>query len=454
MAFTDKETLEDFSLKSNHLAKMTGVSIAAHAIADSYMLMHSGVGCKYKAAAQIARHDWVDHPNRKEGWTEVAEGHLIAGSSQRIGPYARQWWERRKFGYLVVASAYFIELTGEDIRSAVEDLEATIPAPAGAFNTAAPNGGLFDGYMDVMMDIVRRQPWSDAPKRPAAVATAGFFFHRYEADQKSDLAILRQLYKAAGLEEGPILFSGQPYAELATAHECGRVVTLPYIATHKKKLDRQLKKRQVIPLDLPIGLAGTSRFLRELTAATGGNLARVDAFLAKQMEVTSPGVRQMAGFRGLRIALCADTPLAAGLCSLLREMGLDLAWVGLRDDVLGGPEALHRVLEKNGAPLNADAVVVANPSLRKVRSEVLDRIDRDEVHIVIGSSIDLELFSWVRSTRGMDRWVPLIETGFPSVHQHASVPMPTLGFAGATSWVQRITDALMQARVGVGQRLH
>ena len=41
-----KRTLEDFALKGNHLAKMTGVSLAVHAIPDAFLLMHTGVGCK------------------------------------------------------------------------------------------------------------------------------------------------------------------------------------------------------------------------------------------------------------------------------------------------------------------------------------------------------------------------------------------------------------------------
>ena len=61
-----RKTLEDFALKGMHYAKMTGVMAASHAISDSFLLMHSGVGCKYKTAAQAAQHDLGEHPNERE----------------------------------------------------------------------------------------------------------------------------------------------------------------------------------------------------------------------------------------------------------------------------------------------------------------------------------------------------------------------------------------------------
>ena len=88
-------TIEDYSLKSMHLAKMTGIMMGVHAIKDAFLLMHTGVGCKYKTAAQLSQHDWATHPNKKEGWTQVGDRAVIKGSSGRIGPFARSWAERR-----------------------------------------------------------------------------------------------------------------------------------------------------------------------------------------------------------------------------------------------------------------------------------------------------------------------------------------------------------------------
>lgn len=454
MAFTKKESLEDFALKSNHLAKMTGVAVAAHAIGDAYMLMHSGVGCKYKAAAQVARHDWVQHPNRKEGWTEVSEGSLIQGASGRIGPYARQWYDRRHYGVLLVASAYFIELTGDDLAAKVADVEANLPVPAIFVNTVAPNGGLFDGYSTVMLEVAERQPWSAPWKAPRAISFAGFFFHRYEADQKADVAAVRALAKVAGLEDGPILFSGQDYGDLSRAHESRFVGLLPYTAPHTRKFQELMQGRELIPLDLPIGMGGTARFVRELASRSGAPSDKVEAWIGKQVDGTRAAISQVAGFRGLRVALLADTPLAIGLASMLREMGLDLAMVGLRDDLFGGEEGFRAGMAHVGAEINGDTLVVPNPSLRRIRADVLDRIDREDVHLVIGSSIDLDLFLHARGARGARRWVPLVETGFPSVHQHATVPMPTFGFPGVLSWAQRLTDAVLQPRLGIPQATH
>ena len=101
----------------------------------------------------------------------------------------------------------------------------------------------------------------------------GFFFHRYEADQTADLAQIRQLFKVTGQSCGPIWFSGQPWAELATAAESARVVVLPYLRSVQRKLARRLRKRQLINLDLPMGIGGTCRFVRELAQAVACSAA-------------------------------------------------------------------------------------------------------------------------------------------------------------------------------------
>ncbi len=446
-------TLEDFALKGMHLAKMTGVSVATHAIGDGFLLMHSGVGCKFKTAAQVAQHDWARHPNRAEAWTQVGEVSLIRGSGQRIGPFARSWYERRRPGFMAVVSAYFIELTGEDLRDVVGITGKTLPCPMAVVSTSAPNKGFFDGYAATMLEVVKTMDWKQAPSRPRAITVLGSFFHRYEPDQQADQAQLRSMFKVAELEPGPVLFSGRPYAELATAPECGFVLQLPYARPAARKLKRVLKKREVLTADLPIGIAGTSRFLRELVAATGGRVERVEAHIQRQVDAIRPHFSHVtSNFQGLRVCLFADVPLAAGLASLLREMGADIALIGLRGEGLGGSAEIYRVLEANGVQLGADTRILQQPSLRVMREQVLELAEKREIHAIIGSAIELNVFSQAATLRGATSRTALIETGFPSKDYHAALAAPTLGYSGSLVWAQRILDAVMTPRLGLATR--
>ena len=78
--------LDHYALRSMDYGQLTGLAIAAHAVHDCFLLMHVGVGCKNKATAHLLVHDWKEHANIREGWTEVGDRDLILGASERAGP--------------------------------------------------------------------------------------------------------------------------------------------------------------------------------------------------------------------------------------------------------------------------------------------------------------------------------------------------------------------------------
>ncbi len=442
---TKKRTLEDFALKSMGLAKMTGVTVATHAMPDGFILMHSGVGCKYKTSAQISLHDWGSHPNKGEAWTQVAELQLVKGSGERIAPFARAWYERRRPGFIAVSTAYFIELTGEDFSDTVAALEKEMPCDMALIPTVAPNGGFFDGYASTMYAVAeragRRHPWTSPPKNAKEVSTVGFFFHRYEPDQQADVAQLRSLYKVAGLEAGPILFSGRKYEELTKASEAAHVVQLPYIKPVEKKFRRLLKHRNAVKLDLPMGLAGTARFVRELAASTGGDLARVEAWIEGQMKVVQPQVHKFRDrVRGATFIVCADTPLAAGLVTILTEIGVRVPLVCLRDTggSVGGKVAFLETLGKNGVTDLEGMEILEDPSLRVIRSRWLHMAQTGQTNGFIGSAHELNLMSTVPGPFASRLASTAIETGFPCDHHHPTIAEPSLGYVGVLSWTHRV----------------
>lgn len=447
MSDESKRSLEDFALKGMHLSKMTGVSVALHAISDSFLLQHSGVGCKYKAAAQSSKHDWAEHPNRREAWTQVSELSLIRGSGARIGPFARTWFERRRPGFMAVVSAYFIELTGEDIRDIVEETRKTLPCPMVVVQTAAPNGGFYDGYASVLKEVIKDLDWKSGWSNPREVTLMGHFFTRFEPDQKGDVAQLKGLIKSVGLNPGPILFSGTPYADSASAPRSEIVAILPYARPIAKAIRRTVRKRTVVELDLPIGVAGTVRWARELSEATGG-----DPRLVARVEAQATAVRNQLEtiihhFPGLRVAVFADTPLAGGLVSLMRELGVAVPLVGLRETWLGGEQTFRDTVARNGLTLDGDCTILEAPSLRTVRSEVLDRLASGDVHLIIGSSHELNVLTHAVDMDLAPR-TAMIEAGYPSNSQHAAYAVPTLGFTGVVAWAQRLLDAVFSPRLG------
>jgi len=439
-----EKTLEDYGVKSMHQAKMTGVGVAVHAVPDAYILMQTGVGCKYKVGVQISWQDHVRHPNRHEAWTQIGEMSLIRGASERIGPFARSRWESKKPGIMVLVSAYFVELTGEDLPSSAKEVAETMPCPFFLVATATSKFGvLFEGYAETIRGMLAQQDFKQAHTNPGEACIVGSFFTRYEQDCLADVNQLQRLCKVSGVKAGPIFLSGRPWAELAEAWRSQFVIQLPYMKPAGKRLARMLKYRTVIETDLPMGIAGTVAWIRTVTEATGGNMAVADAWIDREASKTQAAyslVRENCSMHP--VAIFADTPLAVGLVTLMLEMGLKPRLVGLRDWSLGGREAFEEAMERLGVELPPDMEIIERPSLYWLSTECMERIKNDDFHVVIGSTMELRVIQECFKEMAPNFRATLIETGFPSAQSHVVTPRPSMGFSGAIAWAQRILDAM------------
>ncbi len=432
-------TLDDYALKSMNLAKMTGIMMGVHAIKDAFLLMHTGVGCKYKTAAQISQHDWATHPNKKEGWTQVGDRAVIKGSSGRIGPFARSWAERRNPGFMAVVSAVFLELTGEDFSDTVKKTESDFPCPMAFFGTGGAAADFYRGYAEIILQVAKKMEWKDQEVRAGEVGLIGHLFTRYEADQRADVGQLRGLLKGLGLKMGPVFFSGSKYENLTSIGGCEHHIQMPYAYPIRKKLKRVVGK-EVPAVQLPMGIAGTSRWLREVAEITGVSPGRAEAFIHQQAGKTRDQISKLRErYAGLPVAIIADTPLAAGLTTMMHEFGLRPVFVGLRDQTLGQSKVYHEWIEKDGVTLGDNAEVIENPSLRFIREELLERIRRREIVGVLASSTDFSLLQNVH----FDNRPFMLQVGFPSTKYHVTYSIPTLGYGGVVAMGQRVLDQIL-----------
>jgi nitrogenase molybdenum-iron protein alpha/beta subunit len=415
---------DDYALRSLQLGRMTGVALGVHAVSDAFLLQHAGVGCKFKATLQIAQHDWERHPNRHEGWTEVSDAALIRGSAGRIGPYARSWAERRRPGVMVMVASSFLEMTGEDFGEAARRAGAALDCPLLVVPGGGFDGDLYQGYADLLLALARLAPWSGRERRAGEVGLVGHFFDRYEGDQLGNLQQLRVLLEGIGLRLGPVWASGRPHDELLALPGCPVLLRMPYARPVARALET-VCGRPLPDLDLPVGLAGTARWLRRIADEAGVPPARVDRFLDRQLEYARPRLAKVADrLGGARMAVFADTPLAAGLCSLLIEIGVEPALVGLRSASLGGRDELLAAIERDGLRRPVDCEILEHPTLRRARARLF---------AVLG---DLPMPGRPVGFFGL-------EVGFPSVRTHVTHASPWMGFGGAVVLAQRILNAFV-----------
>ena len=151
-------------------------------------------------------------------------------------------------------------------------------------------------------------------------------------------------------------------------------------------------------------------------------------------------------WRGMRVAIFADPAHGAGLASLLLEMGIEPALVGLKGTTMGGKEALMDCLERDGNPLPENTVILENPSIALIQEHLEALLSKGQLDGVFGSAVDINaLSSLPASAFAGENGAPYgpftIETGFPCKDYHALYPMPFLGYQGVEAWVQRLISA-------------
>jgi nitrogenase molybdenum-iron protein alpha/beta subunit len=443
--------LDHYAMKSMDYGQLTGLAIGAHAISDCFLLMHVGVGCKDKATAHLLVHDWKEHANLREGWTEVGDRDLILGASDRAGPYLRSWYKRMEPGVMVCTSVTFLDLAGEDLPDKLEAAAEDVPCPVLYIKAPGYEPDLYAGYAKLVLAIAQQVPWKQAATKPDEVTLLGYLFDRYEGDHQGNLQQLRGLLKMVGLNLGRTLFSGQPYADHLDAWTAGHVIELPYTLPVRKKLKRLLRGREPIVTDLPMGIRGSSRWVRTVAEAVGADLRKVEAQITSREAYVWKQVETMLDrWRSRGVAVIAEPPLAAGLCSLLIELGLRPVYVGLRGETLGGARALREALERDGFALDEGTVVVENPSLYGLRESMLALLREGVLDGVFGSATELNTLTSLAPKEYLREHVIgrvepqgpfFVEIGFPCRDFHAMLPMPYLGYGGVVVLGQRIVDA-------------
>ncbi len=442
--------LEHFRLKTNDLGRLTGVSIALHAIPDAFLLMHCGVGCKHKATSKLSTHDWAENVVDREGWTEVGDAELIEGSAHRIGPYLRSWQKRVEPGLIAVISVTFLDLTGDDYKDEVRENDEELPCKVIYVPAPGYDGDVYAGYASALVEVVKAIDWTVPATNAQEVAVLGYLFDRYEGDHQGNLTQLRSLLKALGLSLGATLFSGAPYAKLHDAPRAATTLCFPY-ATPRVKRFKRLTKRTLHAVDLPMGIAGTSRWLREVGQAARVQPARVEAVIAhKEAQVRKRIGMAQQRLEGQRVAVFADVPLLIGVCTILFELGLTPVFLGIRGHTLGGEEALREGLARNGFTLPDDIPILQSPSLHAVREGMRTLLEQRGVDGMIGSATEFNAVTTLpaetfmrRNHRGESVGLGLftLETGFPCKQYHVIRPSPFMGYVGVMGWADRLLNA-------------
>lgn len=444
--------IEDFELRDVDSGDLLGIFMGVHAVPGAIMLLHTTVGCKFKTQLQISDHDWGRESHNQRLWTGVDDARIIQGSGSRLIEFATTWYERRHPDLFVVTTNASVELSAFDVEAAVSELRMRLPVPVLYIKAPGHEGSIFTGFrrwLEALMPLLEPPAPAPAPETSdRSVTIGGYFLDRFEMEHASNVNELRRLLTACGLEWRGAIVDGSPWEKVRRAGSARSIVWLPYghgVAASACRGDG----RTHCETDLPVGLNGTSVFLRKAAACLGIDPTVVEAVRDRELARVVPLInRAVSVLSGTRVAVFLDTPAAAAMTAFLIELGCEVPLVCLTDAPTASEQEFFDACARLGAGFDGqgDGAAVFQPARPRVlagrsRNEeymaFIEEFEREFIPLAIGSSHQKA------ELRRSD--VRVLEMGFPSVGKHWMYPTPWMGYNGAVALVQRLTDALMRA---------
>jgi nitrogenase molybdenum-iron protein alpha/beta subunit len=314
-------------------------------------------------------------------------------------------------------------ITGVDYGRIIRSLDGKLAKPAIDLPPDSLIGDWLDGYAQVQTALVRgllrgvRRRARRGPPRRAAIV--GYLMDRNEADHLGNLAELRRMLAALGLETVSVWLGGEPAAALARAAEADLVVSLPYGRAAARDLAR-LTGARLVETELPFGLPKTERFLRDVGKAAG-RPKQAEAFLSAELSRVIPRLKWIVPQCCLnrRVAFMGDPYLFEGFCDIAEDLGL--------------------VVE--GAIVRSQSGPSAHGGARPFPVLYAPRSSSPEVRRLVQAPLDLFVTCWCEQDFHNLRF-PVLEFGFPSYRSHALHERPFLGANGMLAFVERMAEKL------------
>lgn len=429
--------LSQFEIPVVPSSNLLGIYMAVHAIPDAVNLTHVPVGCKPKIMNLMANHEGLDKNFYRNRWTNISGVDIIRGSEERLENFIRECYGRySQPGVMVVTTNMVIELAACDMNAVVANAEKDVDARLLHMKTRDFDGDIYDGYSDVVAQLVSGLDWSGTKVEPNTVNLIGYVYDRKEYEHSANVDELIRMLSALSIDTGAVFLSNRKWEELQQATRAGYNVVLPHMGNKLASLEES-SGRPSTHTALPLGLAPTVRWLEQIAAGVGVEPNIVEGYVAAERERLAPAVRYARErLHGLELAIFSDTVTAAHMSVLATELGMDVVLVGLMDRTLGGETRFRSILQSFDVSLRDNAEVLENPTIQQ-----LARIEDAADEIPPFDMIIRPTFDFFPET------VPVLEMGFPSRFAHTVFPLPTYGFNGVGVMCQRLTEACSRPRI-------
>lgn len=277
----------------------------------------------------------------------------------------------------------------------------------------AVDGDWLDGWAAALAALAGSLPLAPGGPRPGSVAVVGLLLDRREADRQADRDEVVRMLAALGLDVCATWPALDGAAGMAGAGRAEVLLAMPYALDAARILAGRTGAR-VVATGLPIGLAGTAAWVRQVGQATG-TAAAAEAFVDAELDRVAPRLEWVVphGLLHRRLFLGGDAPGIAAWAVAFRELGCDVSGV-----------------RPSGGTLPADCGLAL----------------MDAVPTVPGA-VDLCIGERGCALEAARVGVPALERGFPCPGEHFLLPAPALGFEGLAGRVEAAVNRISLATI-------
>lgn len=425
-------------LMSTTATFLDGVTLLANGIPDLALVIDSPDCGDDKVAKAGIRSDLFTTLNQpgfpsRQQFTWLTFPDLALGSQAKVLETIRSIDASVHPGAFLLTAGSPVQLTGEYHGLSASRLSEELRKPVVPLLSGSLSGDYLDGFGNALAALLEHLPIEPLPVVPATVGIVGFPFERGEEDHLGNLRELDRLLSGIGLQVTVVAPSGRNVDHLAGLSTVEFLLGFPHGAQAATALAQRLG-RPLIQTELPIGLEGTARWLREVAQATGRD-QEAEALIGCELARCVPALRRVVRtmFLGRRVAMTIDPYIARSLVPALAEWGVQTVSLNLRTRHL---TRLHEV---------SDRLKQAQVDVVPTHDMTLPGLALQWKHC-LGEGLDLIIGTTMERIAQEGDRRPYLELGFPCYVRHALFDSPWMGFRGALWLADRLYNLLSDYR--------
>lgn len=221
---------------------------------------------------------------------------------------------------------------------------------------------------------------------------------------------------------------GTTLADTAEALHAGATVSMQEFCTRKTLEFCAGKGQETLAFNHPIGVAGTDRFLMEISRLTGRAIP--DALAKERGRLVDAIADSSAHIHGKKFAIYGDPDLCLGLAAFLLELGAEPTHVLATNGNKEWAAKMQALFD--GSPFGQGCNAYAGKDLWHMRSLLFT----EPVDFLIGNTYGKYL--------ERDTGTPLIRIGFPIFDRHHHHRYPVWGYQGGLNVLVWILDRIFE----------